>query len=167
MQAKTSDAYKTVVKELEFKNTQFCTYNPKQERCFKVFLRWIFSDLKAELKNLGHDVFNIWNVKHRVSKIPLPLFMVAFFSNVSNKYIYVIQYFLHCKVAFEASRPIPKCVKCAENHQTANCPKKFRTPDVRCALCDGNHPANYKGCTVYHSLRKAKFPPPQTPCAAA
>ena len=29
---------------------------------------------------------------------------------------------------------IPKCVKCAGNHQTANCPKKSRTSDVRCAL---------------------------------
>ena len=39
IQPKTSAAYKTVVKELESKNTQFYTYKPKQERCFKVFLR--------------------------------------------------------------------------------------------------------------------------------
>ena len=34
-------------------------------------------------------------------------------------------------------------------------------PNVRCALCDGNHPANYKGYAVYQSLRKARFSPPQ------
>ena len=72
IQAETSDAYKMVVKDLESRNTQFYTYKPKQERCFKVFLRNMYhsvdlSDLKAELKNLGHFC-NIWNVKHRVSK---------------------------------------------------------------------------------------------------
>ena len=36
IQAQTLDAYKTDVKELESKNTQFYTYKPKQERCFKV-----------------------------------------------------------------------------------------------------------------------------------
>ena len=114
------------------------------------------SDLKSELKNLGHDVSNIWNVKHRVPQKPLPLFMVELFSNVSNKHIYDIQYLLHCNVAFKPPRPkrtilhcanyqqyghakaychrIPKCVTCAGNHQTANCPKKSRTTDVRCAL---------------------------------
>ena len=55
------------------------------------------------------------------------------------------------------------CVKCAGNHQTVNCPKKSRTTDVRCVLCDDSHPANYKACAVYQSLPNAKFPPPHKP----
>ena len=35
--------------------------------------------------------------------------------------------------------------------------------DVKCVLCDGNHPANYKDCGVYQSLGKARFPPSQNP----
>jgi hypothetical protein len=27
---------------------------------------------------------------------------------------------------------------------------------MRCALCTGNHPANYKGCTVYKNLQQRK-----------
>ena len=54
-------------------------------------------------------------------------------------------------------------MKCAGNHQTANCPKKSRTPDVRYTLFDANHPANYKVFAVYQSLRKARFPPRQKP----
>ena len=55
IQSKTSEAFKTVVRELESKNTQFYTYKLKQERCFKVFLRNIHPsvdlvDLKSELK---------------------------------------------------------------------------------------------------------------------
>ena len=58
IQVKISDAYKTVVKELESKNTGFYAYKLKQARCFKVFLRNIdpsveLSDLKAELKNFA------------------------------------------------------------------------------------------------------------------
>jgi hypothetical protein len=30
---------------------------------------------------------------------------------------------------------------------------------VRCVLCGGNPPANYKGCTVYKELQKKTHPP--------
>ena len=72
---------------------------PKQERYFQVFLRNIhpsvdLSDLNSELKNLGHEVCNVWNIKHRITKNPLPLFMVELLPNASNKHIYDIQYAL-------------------------------------------------------------------------
>jgi hypothetical protein len=38
-----------------------------------------------------------------------------------------------------------RCVKCAGSHGTTQCPRKERSSDVRCVLCGGNHPANYKG----------------------
>jgi uncharacterized membrane protein (DUF485 family) len=31
--------------------------------------------------------------------------------------------------------------------------------DVRCVLCGGNHPASYKGRTVYKDLQKKTYPP--------
>jgi hypothetical protein len=37
--------------------------------------------------------------------------------------------------------------------------RKERLSDVQCALCGGNHPANYKGCTVYKDLQKKIYPP--------
>lgn len=50
-------------------------------------------------------------------------------------------------------------VKCAENHSTMACPRKTRSDSVKCVLCDGNHPANYKECIVYKQIQKAKYPP--------
>jgi hypothetical protein len=48
---------------------------------------------------------------------------------------------------------------CAGDHSTTQCPRKERSSDIRCVLCNGNHPANYKGCTVYKDLQKKKtFP---------
>ena len=187
IQIKTPEIYKNVVKELESKNTQFYTYKPKQERCFKVVLRNMHpsvnqEDLKQELKDLGHEVSNIWNVKHRITKAPLPMFMIELTPNTHNKHIYNVQYLMHCKISFEPPRPkrtipqcancqqyghtksychrLPKCVKCAGSHLTANCSRSTRSDTVKCVLCSGNHPANYKGCSVYQDLKKSKQPNP-------
>lgn len=29
---------------------------------------------------------------------------------------------------------------------------------MKCVFCNGNHPANYKGCAVFKELQKTKFP---------
>jgi hypothetical protein len=52
----------------------------------------------------------------------------------------------------------PRCVKCAGDHSTDQCPRKERSSDVRCVLCNGNHPANYKGCKIYKDLQKTYAP---------
>jgi hypothetical protein len=48
------------------------------------------------------------------------------------------------------NRPLV-CVKCGGPYSTASCKKPNTTP-AKCALCDGSHPANYKGREFYHSL---------------
>ncbi|PNF43750.1 hypothetical protein B7P43_G13710, partial [Cryptotermes secundus] len=45
------------------------------------------------------------------------------------------------------------CAKCGGAHNTSTC-KKSRDIPARCALCNGDHPTNYKGCEFYHSLLK-------------
>jgi hypothetical protein len=52
-----------------------------------------------------------------------------------------------------------RCVKCADAHSTHLCPRKDRSKDVKCVLCGGNHPANYKGCQVYKELQLKTYPP--------
>ena len=53
-----------------------------------------------------------------------------------------------------------RCVKCAGLHATSQCTKTAETP-AKCILCQGEHPANYKGCTVYKILYKNKYPKPR------
>jgi hypothetical protein len=48
--------------------------------------------------------------------------------------------------------------KWAGDHLTLHCHRTDRLSTVR---CDGNHPANYKGCTVYKDLQKKPYPPLQ------
>ncbi|KAF0738585.1 Uncharacterized protein FWK35_00025856, partial [Aphis craccivora] len=51
----------------------------------------------------------------------------------------------------------PRCVRCAAGHQTSDCPNPRDAPP-KCALCSENHPANYKGCSIYRELQRRKKP---------
>jgi hypothetical protein len=53
----------------------------------------------------------------------------------------------------------PRCVKCAGDRLANKCDRKECSSDIRCVLYGGNHPANYKGCTVYKELQKKTYPP--------
>lgn len=111
---------------------------------------------------------------HRITKSLLSMFYVNLKSKQNNKDVYKIEYLLNIRVLFEPpnrKREIPQClrcqryghtknfcarqpryVKCAGNHQTSNCQRQGKSQNVKCVLCEGNHPANYKGCQVYKEL---------------
>ncbi|KMQ86632.1 nucleic-acid-binding protein from transposon x-element [Lasius niger] len=93
---KSSEVYSTVVKELEIRNTEFHTYKPKQKRNFKVVLKNMhpstdMDDLKDSINAHGQIVTNIWNVKQRGTKKPLPMFYVEIKPDSNNKQIYNIK----------------------------------------------------------------------------
>lgn len=186
IQPKTTEAYTKIYKELQKRETEFYTYKPKEERSFRVVLKNIHpttetNDIKVALEELDHKVTNIWNIKDRKTKMPLPLHYIDLKPNQNNKNIYNVKRLLHCCVVFEPPRPKreipqcsncqryghtrrfchrqPRCVKCAGAHNTLDCARKDRSDNVRCVLCEGNHPANYKGCSVYKELQKVKYPP--------
>lgn len=187
IQSKFTQTYEIIVKELQEKNTEFHTYKLKQDRSFRVVLKNMHpltdvEEIKTAIEDEGHKVvINIWSIKNRATKQPLPMFFVDLKPSPDNKTIYAIKHLLHCRIVFEAPRPKreipqcancqryghtkrychrkPRCVKCAEEYLTANCPRKERFDQVKCVLCNGNHPANYKGCVVFKELQKSKFPP--------
>jgi hypothetical protein len=126
-------------------------------------------EITDELDSKGHKVRNIINVKHRVSKEPLPLFFVDLEPNEKNNEIYNLQFLYNTKIKVEPPRKKRRiiqctrcqdyghsklhyskpyyCVKCGKQHHSKTCTKPKDAP-ATCALCNGSHPANYKGCTV-------------------
>jgi hypothetical protein len=134
-------------------------------------------EIAGELNTKGHKVRNIYNVKHRVSKEPLPLFFVVLEPNENNKEIYNLKFLYNTKIKVEPPRKKKDimqctrcqdyghsetycskpyyCVKCGKQHDSKTCTKSNDTPDT-CALCKGSHPANYKGCSVYKELLNHK-----------
>lgn len=187
--SKTHETYKVIVEELQKKDTEFHTYKPKNERGFKVILKNIHptvdvEELKDELLKEGHEATNVWNIKNRYSKKPLPLFEITLSTKPNNKNIFSVTRLMNTIVKFEAPRPkktIPQCancqqyghtktycrkksvcIKCAGSHDSKSCVRKNWASEVKCALCEGNHPANYKGCNIYKQLFQKHFPTQRT-----
>ena len=178
------DAYRKLTKLLKTLNANFHTYQLKQERPFLVVLRNIYhsvdlDELKFELLKLGHKVTNISNIRHRVTKNPLSLFFIDIKQKQNNKEIYNVNRLMNSIVKIEP--PLVKkeivqckrcqryghtqkycnhnfrCVKCAGSHSTDQCTKSPETP-AKCIHCQGEHPANYKGCSAYKTLHNNKYP---------
>lgn len=178
------DAYRRLTRLLKSSNANFHTYQLKQERPFRVVLRNIhhsadIDELKFELQKLGHEVINVSNIRHRISKDPLSLFFIDIKQKPNNKEIYNISRLMNSIVKFEP--PLVKkeimqckrcqryghtqkycnhtfrCVKCAGTHPTDQCTKSPESP-AKCIHCQGDHPANYKGCSAYKTLYSNKYP---------
>ena len=49
-------------------------------------------------------------------------------------------------------------MKCAGNHKSTDCTEIKSRADIKCALCNGNHTANYKGCEIFQKLKRQRFP---------
>jgi len=44
-------------------------------------------DIKQAINDLGHEVTNIWNVKHQTTKKPLPLFFIELKQRTTRRFI--------------------------------------------------------------------------------
>lgn len=187
--AKEVVAYRELVRHLRKENVIFHSYQVKQDRAYRVVLRHLHhsiptDDIKEEIEAKGFKVRNITNVLHRATKEPLSLFYVDLEPAKNNKEIYDIEFLLNMKIIVEpprknanivqckrcqmyghtkayCTRPYA-CVKCGGEHNSSSCTKKRDTP-ATCALCEGSHPANYRGCSVYKDLQSMRRNPLQQP----
>jgi hypothetical protein len=140
------------------------------------------ADIKTEIEKLGHQITNIWNITQYRTKLPLSMFYVELKPAPNNKDIFLVEYLQQCKIKFEPpkhKREIAQCANCQRYGHTKNyCPlklrcvkcacdhsthRKDRSKDVKCVLCGGNRPANYKGYTVYKELQQKKTYPSLRP----
>lgn len=127
------------------------------------------NELKNAIEILDHKVRQIFNVKNRTTGNGLDLFFIDLEPKSNNKQIYQVKFLLNMKIQFEepykkndivqckrcqryghtqnyCNRPF-YCVKCGERHDTRSCTKP-KTEPAKCALCEGPHPASYKGCPI-------------------
>lgn len=182
---KDIESYKTIRELFLEKDISHYTYQLKHEKCYRVVLRGMhhsedITNIKDAIEILGHQVRNIVNARHRVTKEPLPLFYVDLEPSHNNKNIFEIKHLNHTIVTFEppyikkeivqckrcqrfghtknfCHRPF-RCVKCGENHATISCMKRRDIPAV-CVHCNENHPANYRGCKIYKEYKRQVYEP--------
>lgn len=177
---KDIQTYKTIRENFIENNISHYTYQLKSERAYRVVLRGLHAsenttEISKELYEIGHEVRQIVNIRHRATKEPLPVFYVDLEPKPNNKAIFDVKYLNNMKITFEAPykkkeiiqckrcqrfghsmnqcfRPY-RCVKCGNAHPTTTCTKKPDT-EATCANCDEKHPASYKGCKVYKQYRE-------------
>ena len=86
------EAYRKLTKTLRALNANFHTYQLKEERPFRVVLRNIhhsadIDELKTDLSKFGHEVINVSNIRHRVTKDPLSVFFIDIKQKPNNQEI--------------------------------------------------------------------------------
>lgn len=125
-----------------------------------------------------HLISNVHNIKRFLDKCS------CHFSSLSYKKlpitdIYKVEFLLNSTTVVEKPHP-PKsptqfytcqsyrhardyclhdnrCVRCGENLLSDSCTNPCDTP-ARCALCNGSHTVNYKGCPKYKKLKRSNHP---------
>ncbi|KAI4483420.1 hypothetical protein M0802_013413 [Mischocyttarus mexicanus] len=185
VQTSTPDTFRKVVSALKNKNAGYHTYQEKSEKSYKIVIRGLHPKSNTVkiinvLDKLGHKVRSINNITKFDTKQPLPLFFIELAPQDNNKNIYEINNLLNTIIKIEppkTKRDIPQCtrcqayghtknycnrnpacVKCAQKHLTTHCPQVGRIEKVICVNCNGNHPANYKGCQTRKLLQQKLFP---------
>jgi hypothetical protein len=179
----TPALYRAIVQYLRSEKIVFHTYQLFEEKPMRVVMRGLHhttppAAIISALTEQGFEVKNVVNVLSR-NKSALPLFFIDLTQNSFNKDIYKLQHLLHSIVQIEEPRQKKtivqcsrcqtlghtksycnhpaRCVRCAGLHLTSDCTKSRDTP-ATCVLCGKDHPANYKGCTVYKDLQRQRNP---------
>jgi hypothetical protein len=102
----TPTSYRYVIKFLKRIKADFHTYQPKQERAYRIVVRNLhhttcISDIKEELLSNGHFARNINNVLQYNTKRPLPLFFINIEQANNNKDIFKIEFLCYSKIKIE------------------------------------------------------------------
>lgn len=180
----TAEKYKMIIELVRKQGLIGHTFTKKEDRPYRIVIKHLHFTTPKEaiteaIEQTGNSIRGeIINARLGPSKKPLNTFFVNIEPGPNNKLVKSINYIFNTRVSIEdpkkkntivqcqrcqqyghtknnCLRPY-RCVKCAEGHKTSDCPKKDRNSPAKCALCLGNHPANYKGCEVYREIEKRK-----------
>jgi hypothetical protein len=182
IQTSNPRAYRTLVHYLRNAQAEFHTFQLNEDKPMRIVIRNLHPStptemIKSELELRLYEVRQVTQVIHRISKIPLPLLFVDLEPTDHSNEIFKFESLLHTKIKIkEPQKPkiisqchnfqayghtkaycgySPRCVRCGDDHSSSACSNSRQDP-TRCALCTGNHPANYRGCTVYKNLQQHK-----------
>ncbi|GJQ86964.1 hypothetical protein Trydic_g20270, partial [Trypoxylus dichotomus] len=181
IQPTTADDYRQLVQAVTALNMQFHSYQLTEDKPLKIVLRGVPEDITEEeiSRDLARQGIQTLECKRMLvgqARRPIPLVFVQLTKSDEAKGIFKITHVCGINISVESKQAkkgqvtqchrcqlyghgqrnchaAAVCVKCAGPHQTAECSKSRDTP-ARCALCQGPHTANYKGCPKSPYVRK-------------
>ena len=183
VQTTQPEFYRKIIHFLKENNAQYHTYQPFEDKPFRVVFRNLHPstptvEIGIAIEEIGFSVRQVTNVIQKATKNNIPMFFVDLEPAAINTDIFSVTSLLHTKIKIEEPhkrRDIlqchncqdyghskkycsysPRCVRCGE-HPSIHCTKTRDSP-AKCALCKGDHPANYKGCQTYKSLQQLRKP---------
>ncbi|KAI4463262.1 associated with zinc finger [Holotrichia oblita] len=179
---KTSYDFRRLKKLLEGKGIQHHTYSLKEEKPLKIVIRGIPTEVKVQeveedLRERGFPVISAARMKRFKEELPMILINTA--KNEDGKKLFNVTDVAGMKVKTEAKRKPTsstqcfrcqlyghvqyrctaeyRCVRCAENHPSFECPHKDKRIKAKCALCGGDHHAASKVCPEHpQNIRERK-----------
>ncbi|UYV80015.1 hypothetical protein LAZ67_18001422, partial [Cordylochernes scorpioides] len=176
------------IREYVQKNNGGYSYRLQEEKPLKVVLKGVSTafkeeDVVTELVSMGFTEVVVKRLHRQSTKIPMNIVLVELPKNEQNKRIYGITEILYQKIVVESFRTTkrvtqcfncqgfghgqlncflkPKCVKCAEEHHSKDCPRKSKQLPPKCANCGEAHTANYRGCPNFPKPQQQQLRPPR------
>ncbi|KAL4107417.1 hypothetical protein QTP88_017760 [Uroleucon formosanum] len=177
------ESHRATIHLLKENKAEYHTHQLKEDKPLRVVIRNLHPStktktIKEELLFRDFDIRQVTNVLHKNSKVPLLLFFIDLEPVEKSKEIFLLQNLIHTKIKVEEPyKPkaisqctncqdyghkqnyygySPCCVRCGANHPSAACPNSREHPP-KFDLCANNHPANYKGYTIYRELQQRKY----------
>ena len=184
IQTADPESYRELIRYLKLNKAQYHTYQPQEEKAFCVVVRNLHPstptvEVGIAIEEIGYSVRQVANVLQKITKHKLPMFFVDLEPAEINKDIFGVTSLLHTKIKIEephkrrdviqclncqdyghtkkyCSYP-PRCVRCGGHHPSTSCNKSNELL-AKCALCEEDHLANYKGCCIYKDLQQLRKP---------
>lgn len=168
---KTANDFRKLRKLLEGKNVQAHTFCLPEEKPLKLVLRGIpleiaKEEVENELKERGFPIISTYRMKR--FKEEMPLILVNAEKGDQGKKIFDIKEVAGMRIKVEPKRkPVSsaqcfrcqmfghvqyrcsakyRCVRCAEEHPSYECPNKDKKFQAKCANCGGPHHAASRNC---------------------
>ncbi|GFQ85580.1 putative RNA-directed DNA polymerase from transposon X-element [Trichonephila clavata] len=186
----SEDQHREITAPLKMNGEEFYAIPPPSERPYKVVLKGLpastdIDEIKNDLANQGVAVSKVAQLTQRKSKFPLPMFLVEVRKNVpDSRDILDVSNCCYMSITWDSFRRRPgatqcyncnyfhhssqccdiktRCLKCAQEHRTSDCPIKERTENPECINCKTKgHMANSKQCPKYPKTNPKKGDPIQ------
>ncbi|VVC27309.1 Pre-C2HC domain [Cinara cedri] len=170
------ESYRSLVHFLRDQKAKFHTFQLKEDKPIRVVIRNLHPTtptelIKSEFEMRLFEVRQVSSVLNKVNKHPLPLIFVDLEPTDQSNDIYNLTSLLHTLIKepykpktinqcsncqeYGHTKSCAHCVRCGAQHTTSDCPNPRDAPP-KCALCSGDHPSNYKGCSIYRDLQRRK-----------
>lgn len=196
IRANEIEDYRKLVQHLAGKKIDFHAYEVEAKKPLKVVIKGLpvdseVLDIEEELvlnnfKPIAVKQFKTHS-RRRTEKL-LPIFLISLEKNEENAKIYQLTKLMHLKVRVEAYQfrfgisqchkcqrwghastncyARFRCVKCGEGHEAKEC-KLAKHMQSKCANCNGEHVASFRGCPKYQAIinKSRKSDTPATPTA--